>query len=244
MKLHTNIEQNSVDWQILRSGKITASEIDALISPTGKVRDSEGVETYLNQKLCEMWTGGPLLSLQGIFDVDQGKLLEERAKPAFTLHTGIETQNVAFIETDDGRAGCSPDRCIFSPTRALASGCEIKCPRMDTHVGYLRAGKLPKAYVAQVQFSMHVTGCARWHFFSYHRALPPLHLVVERDADFQEAIAEALEQFVPRLDEAMAKLVEMNGGLPRALKPYTPPPPRETRPAAERMTLHEFEVTP
>jgi hypothetical protein len=230
MKLHTGIEQNSVDWQILRSRKITASEIDALVSPNGKVRDSEGVETYLNQKLCEMWTGGPLLSLQGIFDVEQGKLLEERAKPAFTLHTGIEIENVAFIETEDGRAGCSPDGCVFSAARALEAGCEIKCPRMDTHVGYLRAGKLPKAYVAQVQFSMHVTGCARWHFFSYHRALPPLHLVVERDEDFQAAIAEALEQFVPRLDEAMAHLVELNGGLPRALRPLTPLVGRESKP--------------
>lgn len=203
---------------ILRSGKITASEMDALVSPTGKVRESDGVTTYLNQKLCERWIGGPLPSLQGIFDMEQGKLLEERAKPAFTLHTGIEIQNVAFIETDDGRVGCSPDALIED-----SCGVEIKCPRMDTHIGYLLAGTLPKQYIAQVQGSMHVTGFKQWHFFSFHRQFPPLHLVIDRDDDFQDAISEALEQFIPRLDDAMKRLEELNGGPPKRMN--APPEP-------------------
>lgn len=232
MKSHRDIEQNSVDWQILRSGKITASEMDAIISPLGKVRDSEGVATYVTQKLCEMWTGGPLIALQGIFDVEQGKLLEERAKPAFTVHTGIETENVAFIETDDGRVGCSPDAMIGN-----VSGAEIKCPRMDTHISYLLAGKLPKQYVAQVQGSMFVTGCKEWHFFSYCRNLPPLHIVVPRDDDFQASLGEALSLCVTKLDVAMARLVELNGGPPP--KPKPPPQPRPDAPP-----LHELEVVP
>lgn len=213
MIIHDDIEQNSVDWSILRSGKITASEIDALISPTGKVRDSEGVETYLNQKLCELWTGGPLIALQGIFDMDQGRILEERAKPAFTVHTGIEIRNVAFIETDDHRAGCSPDAMIGDN-----GGCEIKCPRLETHIGYLRAQILPKQYIAQVQFSMWVTGFKEWHFFSYHRSLPPLHLVIQREHRFQDAIAVALDMFLDRLDNAYESLVRLNGGPPKHLQ--------------------------
>lgn len=220
MKIHTNIEQGSVDWQIVRSGKITASEMDAIISPLGKVRDSEGVNTYITQKLCERWTGGPLLSLQGIFDADQGKLLEERAKPAFTVHTGIEIQNVAFIETDDGRVGCSPDAMIGTD-----SGVEIKCARMDTHVGYLLAGKLPKIYVAQVQGSMLVTGCTEWHFFSYHRQLPLLHLVVKRDDEFQEALSEALASCIDKLDASYARLCDLNGGAPKRLQYQAKPKP-------------------
>lgn len=234
MKLHTAIEQNSVDWSILRSGKITASEMDAIISPLGKIRDSEGVDTYVAQKLCEIWTGGPLLALQGIFDVEQGRILEERAKPAFTVHTGIEIENVAFIETDDGRVGCSPDAMI-----GVNSGVEIKCPRMDTHVGYLLAGKLPKQYVAQVQGSMFVTGCQRWHFFSYCRNLPPLHIIVERDGNFQDALREAIDNCIVKLDTGMSKLVEMNGGLPRR---FSTPKPATAKP--EAAPLHESELVP
>lgn len=211
MKIHTDIEQGSVDWLLLRAGKITASEMDALISPLGKVREGDGVKTYLTQKLVELWTGGPLPQLQGVFDVDQGKLLEERARPAFTIHTGLEVEGAAFIETDDGKAGCSPDALVVG----RQEGVEIKCPTMPVHVRYLLSGTLPKDYVAQVQGSMFVTGFKRWHFFSYNRSFPPLHLVVERDEDFQESLRIAIADFTTQLDAAMKTLEKLNGGPPR-----------------------------
>ncbi len=222
MRIHTDIEQGSADWMILRSGKVTASEMDALITPLGKIRTGEGVATYLNQKLCEVWTGGPLIALQGVFDVEQGRILEERARPAFTIHTGIEAQQVSFIETDDGKAGCSPD--ALTPNK---SGVEIKCPRMDTHVGYLLAGELPNQYVAQVQGSMFVTGFDTWHFFSYHRQLPPLYLLIKRDDEFQESLKEAVDSFLVKLDNAYTYLQKINGGAPARPRQFTPQPERE-----------------
>jgi hypothetical protein len=209
MKIHADIEQNSTEWLILRSGKVTASEVDALVSPTGKIRSGDGVQTYLNKKLCEHWIGGNLPSLSGIFDIEQGKILEERAKPAFTLHTGIEIRNVGFITTDDGRAGCSPDAMIGE-----IGGVEIKCPRMETHIGYLLDGELPAQYVAQVQMSMLITGFEIWHFFCYNRSLPPLHLVIKRDEKFQAALETALGDFRKAFDAALTKLIKLNGGAP------------------------------
>jgi len=210
VKIHRDISQGSLEWMLLRSGKVTASEMDALISPLGKIRDGDGVETYLCQKLVELWTGGPLPQLQGIFDVEQGQLLEERARPAFTIHTGLEVTTAAFIETDDGRAGCSPDAMVGE-----TAGVEIKCPTMPKHVAYLRAGRLPKDYVAQVQGSLFVTGFTTWHFFSYNRAFPPLHLVIERDEKFQTALEVAVEDFIGALEFGMNRLEELNGGPPR-----------------------------
>lgn len=219
MKIHNDIEQGGVDWMLLRAGKVTASEMDALISPLGKVRDGDGVQTYLNQKLVERWTGGPLPQLQGVFDVEQGRVLEERAKPAFTIHTGLEVRGAAFIESDDGRCGCSPDGLVGD-----ASGVEIKSPTMPIHVGYLLSGKLPKQYAAQVQFSLWITGFHTWHFFSYNRAFPPLHLVVGRDENFQRAISVAVEDFIKQLDKSMQRLEELNGGPPKrkTVIPTTP----------------------
>lgn len=208
VKVH-DVEQGSVDWLLARAGVVTASEADALVSPTGKVRDGSGVATYLHRKLTERWTGGPLPSLQGVFDVEQGEILELKAKPAFTIHTGIETSNVGFITSDDGRIGCSPDALVGTD-----SGCEIKCPTMPVAIGYLLSGKLPPDYICQVQFSLFVTGFKKWHFFSYSRQLPPLHLVVERDEHFQAALAVAITDFTAALDSAMKRLIEMNGGEP------------------------------
>ncbi len=219
MKIHRDICQGSVDWLLLRAGKVTASEMDALISPLGKIREGDGVHTYLTQKLVELWTGGPLPQLQGIFDVEQGQFLEERAKPAFTLHTGLEIENAAFISTEDEACGCSPDALI----PGCETGVEIKCPTMPTHVGYLLAGVLPKTYVAQVQGSMFVTGFKQWHFFSYNRQFPPLHLVVERDEKFQVALAAAVENFLAQIDTGYQRLVSLNGGPPPPRPKLTPP---------------------
>ena len=72
MKIH-NVQQGSVDWSILRAGKVTASELDALVSPLGKVRTGEGPKTYLHKKVAEAWLGGPLPSLN-VWDLEQGKI--------------------------------------------------------------------------------------------------------------------------------------------------------------------------
>jgi exodeoxyribonuclease (lambda-induced) len=222
MRIHTGVDQGSLEWMLLRAGKVTASEADALISPLGKIRTGEGVETYLNQKLVELWTGGPLPQLQGIFDMDQGKILEERARPAFTIHTGLEVSTAAFVETDDGKSGCSPDAMVGE-----FAGVEIKCPTMPKHVGYLRAGKLPADYVAQVQFSLWVTGFSHWHFFSYNRAFPPLHLIIEQDEKFQDSLTEAVESFLEKLESEMKRIEVMNGGPPKRSVPPPPPPPKD-----------------
>jgi hypothetical protein len=211
MKIHEGIEQGCVDWLLLRSGKVTASEVDALVSPTGEVRKGIGVKTYLIQKLCEVWIGGPLPQLQGVFDVEQGSILEEYARPAFTLETGFEVKQVSFVTGDDDRIGCSPDGILSD----VGAGLELKCPAMPNHIRYLLDGKLPSDYIAQVQFSMYVTGFSQWYFCSFRRNFPPFILKVERDEEYQKTIKTALGLFFESFDAAMAKLIKLNGGLPK-----------------------------
>lgn len=223
-----DVEQGSVEWLLARAGVVTASEAENLVTGTGKIRDGEMVTSYRNKKLVEKWTGGPLPSLQGIFDVEQGELLESKARPAFTIHTGLETRTVGFITSDDGKIGCSPDALVGE-----SSGCEIKCPRLETQIGYLLSGKVPKDYLTQIQFSMFVTGFQTWHFFSYHRSLCPLHLVVARDENFQRAITCAVEDFIKLLDASMKRLEELNGGTPNRApvsQPCSKPAPETPTP--------------
>lgn len=210
MKIFTEFAQNSVDWMIARSGVVTASELDSLISPLWKARTGDGVNTYLARKLAEQWLGGPLPSVRGVFDMDQGKILEEEAKPFYTLTTGEEIQTVAFITDDAGRIGCSPDGLIGDD-----GGVEIKCPRVETHIGYLLDGELPKEYAAQVHGSMYVTGRPWWKFMSYRRNFPPLILTIERDEEIIGKIHDAVESFLERLEKSMNRLIELNGDLPR-----------------------------
>lgn len=219
MKIHTNMEQNSTEWLIARSGKVTASELDSLISPTWKARTGDGPKTYLHKKLAEVWIGGNLPSLNGIFDIENGKILEEEAKPFYTALTGEQIVNAAFIETDDGRGGCSPDGLIGDDC-----GIEIKCPRMETHIGYLLEGELPKDYLAQVYGSMYFSERKRWKFMSYRRNFPPFIIEVKRDEEIMSSISSALERFYEVFDDAMEMLIRSNGGPPnpnrRGLAPF------------------------
>lgn len=205
MKIHRDIWQGSLEWEQKRSQFVTASEMSALVSPTGEIRKGKMPHTLLMEKVACFWTGGPLPSAQ-FWDGEQGNFLEEYARPAFTLETGLEVETVGFIE--NGRIGCSPDGLIGD-----GEGLEIKCPRLDTHIKYLLAGIVPEDYVIQVQASLAVTGFKTWKFFSFRRGMPPLILTAPRIEAIQDAIQQAVYDFISKLDKALEKLTELNGGV-------------------------------
>lgn len=194
------VTQGSEAWHILRLGKPTASEFGNLVTPEGKVRSGEMPETYLYEKLAESVTGKPLEEGQS-WAMGQGAMLESEAIPFFTLAFDIPVRRMGFITTDDMKIGASPDGLIGTD-----GGLEVKCPLPQTHLKYLLRGTLPPQYVAQIQGSMWVTGRPYWYFMSYNRALPPLVLKVERDAEFQESLTLALKAFLAKMDAANAKL--------------------------------------
>lgn len=213
--------QQTVEWMQARAGIPTASEFDNLVSPTGEVRTGKMPETYLHQKVAEYWLGGPIAQLN-MFDAEQGRILEEEAIPWYELEYGVTVNRVGLITTDDGLCGCSPDGLIGEDC-----GIEIKCPAVHTHIGYLLKGKLPDAYVHQVQGSLYVTGFSSWKFVSYRRRLPALVLTVERDGEYQKAIYDALNLFLTKFEIAKKRLIELNGGPPkRFVRPAPQPEPQ------------------
>lgn len=214
MKVHTAFQQNSVEWLSARAGVVTASEADALITPKFKVRDGIGLNTYLAQKVAEKWTGGPISNAMTL-DMDFGKILEEEAIPWLAFERGWQIERPALITSDDGSIGCSPDGWIPG-----GIGLEVKCPSPQNHVKYLLANIVPDDYIAQIQFSMYVTGAHFWNFVSYRRGFPNLILEVEVNPDAQDAIKTALDALLPRLDAAMARLIDLNGGEPPKPNPF------------------------
>lgn len=201
--------QGSAEWLLSRCGIATASELDNLVTPLFKVRQGEMPRTYLATKLAEKWLRGPLAGFNG-FDVEQGKILEEEARPWLALELDTEVATTGFITTDDGTAGCSPDGIIGGNV-----GVEIKCPNPTTHCKYLLNGTVPPEYLAQIHGGMYVTGFSEWRFLSYRRGFPPLMVTVTRDAEIQAVIHEAIMEFNSALATAYARMVEINCGEPK-----------------------------
>jgi putative phage-type endonuclease len=203
-----NFEQRSLEWYAARAGVITASEIDALVSPLWKVRDGKGVDSYLNQKLAERWIGGAVSTYQSEA-MEMGILNEEAARKYYERRYCCDVQRVGFITDDAGWYGCSPDGLLGE-----FQGLEVKCPTAPVHVGYLRGGVVPSEYVSQVQFSLYVTGRKSWAFLSYRHGFPAFILDVEPDPKAFAAFDAALPPFIQRLNESFDRIVELNGGQP------------------------------
>lgn len=208
MKVFAQLEQRSIEWHALRAGVVTASEIDALVTPTWKPRDSKGVQSYLAQKVGERWVGGKLPSFQSP-EMEWGIENEEIARKAFERLTKKKVKPVGFILSDDNRTGCSPDGLI-----GRLSGLEIKCPSAQTHVGYLLDGVVPTAYMPQVQFSLWVTRRRSWWFASWRPGFPMLRLEVLPIPEAFAVFDEVIPEFCKRIDAGFEQLCERNGGAP------------------------------
>lgn len=200
MIVHRDIDQSSLAWLKLRMGKVTASELGNLVTPKFELRTGEMPHTYLCKKVAEAYRGMPLMGFKS-YQMEQGQELEDEARNWIAFDSGMKVDQVAFIESADGRCGASPDGLIGED-----GGLELKCPEPQTHVKYLLNGELPPEYAAQVHMSMFVTGRPWWNFLSYRRFFPPFLITVKRDEAKIKVIAEAVAKFAVKFDNALAKL--------------------------------------
>jgi hypothetical protein len=196
-------KQGTPEWLSARLGKVTASEVGALVSPLGKIRTGDGPRTFLYKKLAERILGVPQSDFTS-FSMEQGVIVEGEARAWFAFEHNQPVREVGFCESDDGRIGFSPDGLIGDE-----GGIEIKCPQPAKHIEYLLNGVVPEDYVLQVQFSLYVSGRAWWKFLSYSRQFPALVVHVEPDPKLQDAIAGALEVFRHGFDTSLARIEAM-----------------------------------
>ncbi len=198
---HRTLPQYGPEWFALHIGKVTASKFKHFMTSDFELRKGETLKSFLHLKLAEKWRGQLQEATATSFAMDQGLILEEEAIPWFELDRDIEVKRIGFIESADGRCGCSPDGMI-----ADNWGLEIKCPAAKTHVGYLLEGRLPLDYVTQVHGSIFVSGAKHWDFLSYRRGFPCLSLTIERDEQIMAKIGETLAAFYSLFDTAMDKI--------------------------------------
>ena len=198
-------EQGSSKWFTARCGVVTASEIDALVTPSFAPRKGQGVETYFYRKLAEKVMGYSQESLN-TFNMSQGQIVEKIARPWYAFDQGVKVDTVGFCLSDDRRCGASPDGLVGED-----GGLEIKAPTPPVHLSYLFAGKVPDDYLPQVHFSLWVTKRKWWDFVSYNTDLPPLVVRVYPDEAICAALESVLAGFLARLDAAHARIMEMAG---------------------------------
>jgi len=201
-------EQGTTEWQRERLGLPTASGFGKLIcadtrkAAPHKWRLSAQADAYLADKCAEWLLQEPIDVGRSGF-MQRGTDLESRARAALSWELGVIVEPIGFCTTDDGRIGASPDGQLVG----CNAGAEIKTLEASNHIAaLLEADASP--YFAQIQGGLYVTGWDYWVLYFYHPTLPSLPLRVDRDAEYQAALGDALGQFLERFEAAKAKLIE------------------------------------
>lgn len=193
--------QGAAEWLAERAGKVSASNFSKIITPTGKITTGETRRGYLYQLAAERISGQPEETYKNEWMI-RGNELEAEARLLYEATTGVFVEQVGMVYLSDQKTiSCSPDGLIGDN-----GGLEIKCPKGSTHVSYLEAGVIPSVYVQQVQGSMWVTGREWWGFMSYHPAIRPLIIRVERDEAYIKKLADAVESFAAEVEELVGRL--------------------------------------
>ena len=162
-------EQRSPEWFAARAGRLTGSVADAVVSKLKSGGEPAARRDLRTQLAIESITGLPV-ETEGFVskDMQRGIDLEATAVGCYEAETGNMVRKTGFIIRDDLLVGCSTDGDVEDLKGIL----EIKCPKSATHVGYLKANRLPPEYVAQVMHNLWVTGAEFCDFVSFDDRLP------------------------------------------------------------------------
>ena len=207
-------EQGSPEWLALRTGRITASEVGdatAFLVRDGregrKVGDSSGArDTYKLALAGEILTGNATETFVSKW-MERGTALESQARIAYELNFDCMVDQVGFVvHPTIARSGASPDGLVDED-----GGLEIKCPKIETHLKYLKARKLPKEYEPQVMWNLACTERQWWDFISYcpemkDSGLKMFRIRVYRDEQRIEEMAQGVLKTLAEVDEMVAEL--------------------------------------
>lgn len=198
-----SIEQGTPEWHKSRAGVVTASKAHYLLMG----RKTQGRATYMDELIAAVATGRVPDEINAKA-LQWGKDNEQDAREAYSAATFEVVTDYGFIYRDNSmRAGCSPDGMINGKPKGL----ELKVPWSSAvWAGFAGRGQIKKEEVAQVQFSLMVTGYESWGFAKFNPRntnCKKLHYIeIERDEEMIANLERGLEEFVEDMDKALDNL--------------------------------------
>jgi hypothetical protein len=131
--------------------------------------------------------------------MEHGTETEPIARKVYENLFGVTVKEYGCITPDEDNK--YHDWIGISPDGITEGVLEIKCPMMKTHLGYIKANKLPAEYRHQVQGQLFVTGLPYCDFMSYVEGMKPFIIRVLPD----EVL---FEEFRNRLDILIVQVLE------------------------------------
>jgi putative phage-type endonuclease len=201
--------QGDANWFKWRLGCVTSSRVADAVAKLKRKDGEAACRRDLRFELaCELLTERASEHFVSRW-MEEGKEREPLARAEYELQNGVYVEQVGFVcHPTIKMAGASPDGLIGEDGLV-----EIKCPKVETHLGYILGDAIPEQYLPQMVWQL--ACCERqWNdFVSYHPDLPDgLNLFVrrlKRTAEV-EALIRGMElevvQFLKEVDEMLERL--------------------------------------
>lgn len=200
MRLYNSFDQQSDAWHAARRGIPTASNFSKVVQPvTGA--PSRQQNSYVYHLVAQILLNQDLHEELDTYWTQRGRDMEPEAVRHYCQTYDMAVNQVAFVTTDDGAIGCSPDRMLVGVNGLL----EVKCPSPAVHCRYLYEGP-DKDYKCQLQGQLLICEADFVDFFSYHPAMPDCRIRVGRNEGFIRKLAEELQKFCALKEEILARL--------------------------------------
>lgn len=190
-------KQGEKQWLEARRAIPTSSCFSGILTAKGAL--ASGWDGYMNKLLAEYID--PKTSVEERIytkDMKRGNKLEPEACDEYEFITGNKVEAVGGLYLDENRETlCSPDGLI----RKISRGLEIKCPKLSTHIGWIRKDIMPTQHIIQVQTGMVFAGWNEWDFYSYHPSHIPFLKTVKADPILHRAIKKTISYFIAELNK-------------------------------------------
>ena len=200
--IHRDVEQGSVRWHELRCGRLCASEMKLILTPTLKIASNDKERAHLYELLAQRVTGYVEPHFES-YDMERGKFDEEHARAKYSEEYA-EVEEVGFITNDKlgFTIGYSPDGLV-GDDGLIECKSRVQKWHMQTLIEYVAAGEIPPDFLIQCQTGLFVSERKWLDFVSYCGGMKMPVVRCYPDPEIQEAIADAATRFEARLAEKL-----------------------------------------
>lgn len=157
MKIYRDVEQGTIEWHEIKHGKIGGTRSKQLltksdtlliemIAETVEPFDEDSINDFMNDAMA------------------RGVEMEPGARKALIQYTGLDFQEVGWIQSDIPILGISPDGLTLDERTA----CEIKCLGAKKHIEICMNNEIPSDFIDQcIHYFTVIDGLERLFFLSY-----------------------------------------------------------------------------
>lgn len=211
-----NCEQRTPEWEQARLGRLTGSVAAEMLDFTQKGTEGAKRKNLRVRLMIERLTGKKYERVYGGSSavMRQGTETEPEARAVYEAIVGYTVTVPGFVQHATLMAGCSLDGAVIEDGRIVKIQ-ELKAPLSATHLSYLRSGKVPEDYLAQLRHNVWCTGADSVDWMSYDPSFAPLGLEAklitltraELDIPGYEAAALAFLETVERECDDVRRMV-------------------------------------